>query len=357
MKRFLIAVVLCAITAVAGAWTLQWNAGGDWPTGTTVTACLNNVCVNGITGNSRAFSEVYPPGTVLHGTAQAVPPAGYQCGVPLALCPPSAIAEIAQTIPSDQQYPNRSAWIATGGLMAAPTFVAQYATAFNSNATPKTAMSAVAINSGDVLVMVGGAEDASATSGYAPTYTENGGASLANSTENADNAYSPVSAATYTASSSENITITAVVGASASPTAYFGANVARFSGSSGVGAIQTGNGTGSPSLSITTTQDNSAIVVIFADWYAIPGTQTFTSAGGAGSPTLLTGYPADTNHYGVGVAYYADAGAAGAKTVGMSAPTVQKWRGIAIEVKGSAPSSASSPPYSLSRQLYSMLAR
>ena len=118
MRRFLIAVVLCAITAVSGAWTLQWNTDSSWPAGTTVSACLNGVCVNGITGNSQSFSETYQPGTVLHGTAQAVPPVGYQCGDPLADCPPSAIAEIAQTIPSDQSQPSRSAWAAGSNGMA-----------------------------------------------------------------------------------------------------------------------------------------------------------------------------------------------------------------------------------------------
>lgn len=158
MRRFLIAVILCALTAVSGAWTLQWDSGSDWPTGTTVTACLNNVCVNGITGNSQSFSEVYPPGTVLHGTAQAVPPVGYQCGDPLAACPPSAIAEIAQTFPSDQSAPNRSAWTAstTGGNMAgfgfvAGSFVSNPSTASASTITATTTANA---QSGDVILAV-----------------------------------------------------------------------------------------------------------------------------------------------------------------------------------------------------------
>ena len=125
MKRFLIAAALCALTAVSGAWTLQWNADANQTPGTTVTACLNGVCVSGVTGNSQSFSESYSPGTVLHGTAQAVPPAGYQCGEPLALCPPSSVAEIAQTIPADQGAPNQSAWTTStnGGAMAGFDFV------------------------------------------------------------------------------------------------------------------------------------------------------------------------------------------------------------------------------------------
>jgi hypothetical protein len=118
MRRLLFAAALCVATAISGAWTLQWDADSIWPDGTTVSACLNGVCVSGITGNSQSFNEIYPPGTVLHGTAQAVPPVGYQCGEPLAPCPPSSVAEIAQTIPSDQSQPNRAAWVATGSNMA-----------------------------------------------------------------------------------------------------------------------------------------------------------------------------------------------------------------------------------------------
>ena len=334
MKRFLIAVALCAITAVSGAWTLQWNADANQTPGTTVTACLNGVCVSGVTGNSQSFSESYSPGTVLHGTAQAVPPAGYQCGEPLALCPPSSVAEIAQTIPSDQQYPNKSAWISTGGVMAAPTFVAQYATAFNTTASPKTAMNAVAINSGDVIVVVGESETANAATGWAPTYTENGSASFANSTVVSPTNHAPISAVTYSATANETLTITAVQGTSAS--LYFGANAVRFSGSSGIGNIASNTGTGLPSVSITTTQDNSAIVVIATDWDSIIGTQTFTSNGGAGSPTSLTGYPPNAANSSAAIAYYADAGTAGSKTVGMSSPSSQVWVIVAIEVKGSA---------------------
>lgn len=158
MKRFLIAVALCAITAVSGALTLQWDTDSSWPAGTTVTACLNGVCVNGITGTSQSFSEAYPPGTVLHGTAQAVPPAGYQCGTPPTPCPPSAIAEIAQTLPTDQSAPSRSAWSTstTGGGMAGFDFVSGSFVSNPSTASASTitATTTAAAQSGDVILAV-----------------------------------------------------------------------------------------------------------------------------------------------------------------------------------------------------------
>lgn len=242
--------------------------------------------------------------------------------------------------------------IAGSTVMAAPTFVAEYVSAWNSAASPKTLMNAVSINAGDVIVMVGANEGAWGTTGYAPTYTENGSASLANATETSAVWYAPVSCATYVATGAETLTTTAVRGTNALTSHYFGGNAIRFSGSDGVGAIATGSGeSGAPSFAITTTQANSAIVVVISDWNATSGTQTFTSTGGAGSATALSDYPGDNAHYGVAIAYYADAGTAGSKTVGMSAPSDQKWRGIAIEVKGTAGGASASlvPPSPLSR--------
>lgn len=221
--------------------------------------------------------------------------------------------------------------------MAAPTFVAQYATAFNTNTNPKTAMSAVAITSGDVLVAV----EVKENNLYNIAVTENGGASFLSQRLIDISDYTEVAAYTYIAPSSETITVTFT----SNSTYKFGGNVIRFSGASGIGASSKANAySGSPSVSITTTQANSAIVVVVGDWNSALGTQTFTSNGGAGSPTLLTGYPGSGFTYGVGIAYYPDAGTAGAKTVGMSEPTGQKWAIIAVEVKGTAGATGSLPP-------------
>lgn len=214
----------------------------------------------------------------------------------------------------------------SGGGSSAPIFVAQYATPFNTDTSPKAAMNAVAINSGDVLVALAATER-----GTAITLTENGAATatLQRSSTTAD--YAAVSGWTYVAPANETITVSFSI----SVADWFGGNVVRFSGSSGVGASNVAIGaSGSPSVSLTTTQANSAIVVICSDWNAVSGTQTFTNNFG-GTPTALTDYPGDTSKYGVALAYFPDAGAIGSKTVGMSAPAGQKWSIIAIEVKGS----------------------
>jgi hypothetical protein len=217
--------------------------------------------------------------------------------------------------------------------MAAPTFVAQYATAFNSTTTPKTAMSAVSITSGDVLVSVSAAEN----EGGLIAETENGAASFVNLREFTTADYTRMRASRYIATTNENLTVTITC----TGARYFGGNVIRFSGSAGIGGSNIANGSsGNPSVSYTTTQANSALVVISGDWNARSGTQTFTSSGGAGSPTNLTDFPGNSDNYGVAIAYYPDAGDVGAKTIGMSAPTGQKWCIIVVEVLGTAATSS-----------------
>lgn len=220
--------------------------------------------------------------------------------------------------------------------MAAPTFVSQNATDFKS-ALPKTVMNVVAITSGQVIVAVGAKEKIDG----ALSITEDGSSSF-NELQFIDlTDYCEVRAWYYTASASETITVTGYVDFYT----MFGINALLFSNTNGVGAsAKANNSSGSPSVSITTTQNNSAIVVIVGDRNAVSGTQTFTSNGGAGSATSLTGFPGNAANYGVAIAYYPDAGAAGAKTVGMSAPTGQKWAIIAVEVKGTAGATGSLPP-------------
>lgn len=213
-----------------------------------------------------------------------------------------------------------------GVSLAAPTFVSEYPTAFNSVTSPKTAVNAVSINTGDVLIGVAAHESDTGTLAI----TEDGAASWVSQQTYKTTDYSETSAWSYVATTSETLTVTFT-----DNSGYFGGNVVRFSGSDGVGASAKNQGaSGSPSVNITTTQANSAIVVIVSDWNATGGTQTFTSDGGAGSPTNLTDYPGDSSHYGVAIAYYPNAGAVGSKTVGMSAPTGQKWTIVAVEVKG-----------------------
>lgn len=325
-------LILCGNVAVARNTTFAWDASPTWPQGTTVELEANGASANGITATQHTIDVPVQPGGVISARARAVPPSGYQCGDPLSLCPPSPWATLVQTFPAVPTGLWGRIESSGGGVMAAPTFVAQYATAFNIDTTPKTAMSAVSINSGDVLVGMTARENGKDS--IAPNFTENGSAAWIQQQISPilNEDWTAERVLTYTATSGESLTVTIT----SSDYPWFGGNVVRFSGSDGVGESNIATGTsGSPSVSLTTTQANSAIVVMCGDWNAVSGTQTFTN-NFSGTATALTDYPGDNARYGVAMAYFADAGAIGSKTVGMSAPTGQKWTIIAVEVKGSA---------------------
>ena len=129
----------------------------------------------------------------------------------------------------------------------------------------------------------------------------------------------------------------------------WGFNALRFSGSDGFGAsAKTGPTAGAASLNITTTQDNSAVVVMIGDWAAVDGaSRTWLTVNGT-APSAANGfektYFRDTVNYGVYIAYYPDVGTAGTKTVGLSAPTGQTYSMVAIEVKGAAGAATGGTP-------------
>jgi hypothetical protein len=117
---------------------------------------------------------------------------------------------------------------------------------------------------------------------------------------------------------------------------HFGGEVDVWRGSDGVGATNVANngtGSGAPSVGITTTQDNSALSVIDVDWNATTGTDTWTTT--AGTPINRSDF-SDGASYGAHTATYADVGATGSKTVGMSAPATQRYGIIVVEIKGTA---------------------
>ena len=147
-----------------------------------------------------------------------------------------------------------------------------------------------------------------------------------------DNTASKCAVALYTATAAGGA-ITSLLTDSAG--GYAGLAVLQFTGSDGIGAKNTAKGTsGYPSVSLTTTQDNSAVIVYNNDWNAVDGASRAWRTG-AGSLTE-SNYFRDSAHYTVYIAYYADAGATGTKTVGLSAPSGQKYGIVALEIKGTA---------------------
>lgn len=218
--------------------------------------------------------------------------------------------------------------------MAAPTFLAEYGDVWNSSTTPKTA--SVTTAAGDLLVVAAVGEMESVTlnlpTGGTPTYANQESLTLTGFTViRMDTAVTGITAQTYTLSQ------TATAG-----TSWWGNDILQFSGSDGIGAAEstTNAGPAGPSLAITTLQDNSAIVCVIGDWNAADGaTRTWRTVNSI-TPTAGNGferaYFRDSARYTAYVAYWPDAGAAGAKTVGISSPATMKYTIAAVEVKGTA---------------------
>lgn len=215
--------------------------------------------------------------------------------------------------------------------MAAPTFVSYTATtSLVTSGTPKTV--SVSVQSGDRIVVVGCSEDSAYTLG-----TPSDGTNTYTSAQNLGvTSYARVAIWTATAASTASLTISMTLSNSGK---NWGFAVFVFRGSAGFGASNSTNAsTGGPSLGLTTTAANSAIIFINGDWAAVDGaSRTFRQVNST-NPTDRS-YARDAATHTVYVASYADAGAAGAKTVGLSAPSTQKYAIAAVEVKGSAGSS------------------
>lgn len=221
--------------------------------------------------------------------------------------------------------------------MAAPTFVNGVASAFNSSTTPKSATASLTISTGDVVAGAGGDENAQlgAFTWGPGTWTTQTGVGSGNTQAYAQTATISPSAGTLTPT---------IADASGN---FFGAAWVQFSGSDGIGAAATGNnGTGStaPSWSLTTLGDNSAILAVVVDWNANDGTSRVWRTVNSITPTAANGYERayfrNTTNYAIYIAYWPDAGAAGAKTLGLSAPSTMRWVGAAVEIKGSAAAAA-----------------
>lgn len=226
-------------------------------------------------------------------------------------------------------------------MATAPTFVSEQETALNTT-TPKNVGASMSALNGDILVEAGGSENNNSTLG-----TPTGGTSVTRTLREEESAGSPGNRATayiWTAPITSDQTLTPSFNRSAGTGKFIGTAL-LFRGSDGVGATNSTNngdaGSGAPSLSITTTANNSAIVVVVMDWNAVDGASRTWRTVNSITPTSGNGYErsyvfdsAACTYY---AAYYPDAGTAGAKTVGLSAPSTMSYVICAVEIKGATP--------------------
>lgn len=137
-----------------------------------------------------------------------------------------------------------------------------------------------------------------------------------------------------TAGTTATITVTV---AFSSGTPFNGIVVQVWRGSDGIGAIASSAPAGgaAPSVNMTTTQDNSAVVFVCADWNAATATPVYRT--GFGAATEAAAYQGDSTHWGARVVYHADAGAASTQAYGIASGSgSSSWTLTGIEVKGSA---------------------
>jgi hypothetical protein len=183
------------------------------------------------------------------------------------------------------------------------------------------------VKAGDILVAYGGQENgafgAMTISGGSLTWTKN-------QEYTADGGY--CGAAIWTAVVDADKTMSVTFGSNT--TTHYGGNVLTFRRSSGVGSSNKAkvNG-GSPSVNVTTTKVNSAIVVFNADWQALDGSTRTWRTAAAGAFTELS-YNYESSIYTIYGGYHPNAGSVGVKAVGLSAPGGQQYTIIGIEIKG-----------------------
>jgi hypothetical protein len=219
--------------------------------------------------------------------------------------------------------------------MAAPTFIASYTTTYNTSGASKNTN--VTTQAGDVVVVYGGGEN------EVGTINTPSGNSISFTLQESIIQGSSSTAYIWTGIDStggSNWSLSAT-----SPSAInWGFTCLVFRDSDGIGSSNSGRLSNSaPSISITTTQDNSAIVFFAADWDADDGSgRTWRTINGI-TPTSGNGlertYVFDPTKYTVYGGYYNDAGSIGTVTAGISSPTSPTPSMVVLEVKG-----ADAPP-------------
>lgn len=197
---------------------------------------------------------------------------------------------------------------------------------------PQTA--SVTVAPGDALVIFGATESSSVTLGLPTggglTYTQQIQSTV---TTSRDNTYLFTARVPATAVTTQTFTLT-MTPVNATSTTRWTFNVERWSSVGGFGATAQNVGSASaPSLTLTTTQPYSAIVFGSSDFLAVDGASRAWNTASAGAITE-DDYDRNATFITDYLGHYASPGAAGAKTVGLTAPTGQQWSAVALEVIG-----------------------
>lgn len=226
--------------------------------------------------------------------------------------------------------------------MALATRVSFGSSAFNSTTTPKTV--SITVNVGDRVVVMsigesgsGGAVNTACT-GNSETFTQV--ATLAT-----DSTKARIIAWTMTTTASGTYNISAVRPMTDS-SAWWGVLVWVYRDSDGFGVVGAPTaGSTSNSVTATTTAANSTLVIASGDWNAADGASRTrrTVNSSTGTEEL---YGRDSSRYTWYAQRYDDAGSAGSKTGGYSAPGSQVSSIVLVEIKGTSGVSTVTKSYS-----------
>lgn len=212
--------------------------------------------------------------------------------------------------------------------MAAPTFLAKYDLTFDTSTANKTTPS-ISVVPGDVVAMMGMHE--ASTEGYTITDGHAGGLPWVLTEVNVSTyCRTQMWLALIAGTTSGTVTV------NSSGTIVNGACMVHFRGGAGaVGTpVKTNVALGAPTLSITTVNPDSAIIVMNSDFLAVDGaSRTWRANFGSLTENTYFRNAADLTAY---FGYHANAGSPRTNDVGLSAPGSQKYAIIAVEVKGTA---------------------
>lgn len=145
----------------------------------------------------------------------------------------------------------------------------------------------------------------------------------------------PIQASTAPVTTGASMTVTGTMNATGPPD--WGFDVLEWSSYTAVGnaVANAAVTTNTPSIAITTTAANSAIMLLLADWGANAWTaRTWLQPSGSSAFVETATAQTVSGQYSTVGGYYPDMGAAGAKTIGLSAPTTGTWSMAAVEITG-----------------------
>lgn len=198
----------------------------------------------------------------------------------------------------------------------------------SSAAAATLTTSSFAVTAGDPIVVKGARENNVGSGLQTPTDSQGNTYTLRNSSLVASHCQVWIWTAIAGSSGSMAVSVQDIVDAWYSITVEHWTSAA-LDASPATNSVETGTGT--PSSTLTTTQDNSAVTWVNADWNAnSPAGRVYDSTSATPVEDGLHDKSAGTFY----VAYYAYqmAGSAGSQTFGLTSPGSQTWSMVGIEV-------------------------